>query len=197
MLVLFIGKTIMEIAQQRVHWGKTLLIIATVIVMIGMMFLPNLDTAAQGINTWHSFQYLALTWLAHRVVQIKKGKELGFMHFWRNLYSQAKDLSSSRWGMAKNMAVGFTTAMRKVDQDTGWSSFYMLTIAMLPVSSVIVILAARLLPNLHVGMPGADEVYTYMGILSILLIHYVHDAFLFTDHEDLVLEYNDLKQTAA
>ena len=37
-------------------------------------------------------------------------------------------------------------------------------------------------------MPGSDEAYTYMGILSVLLVHYVHDALLFTDHDAIVAE---------
>ena len=50
-----------------------------------MPALGNLDTAFQGMNVWHSFQYLALTWLLiggivytlGAVVYITK-----FMNFW-------------------------------------------------------------------------------------------------------------------
>ena len=35
--------------------------------------LGNLDTAFQGMNTWHSFQYLALTWYINRI-RIEKGE---------------------------------------------------------------------------------------------------------------------------
>jgi hypothetical protein len=58
--------------------------------------------------------------------------------------------------------------------------------AMLPISGILIISAQVFWPNLHPGMPGADEAYTYMGILSVLLVHYVHDALLFTDSGAIV-----------
>ena len=76
--------------------------------------------------------------------------------------------------------------LRKVDRDTGWTTFYMLCLAMLPISGILLISANVFWPNLYPGRPGADEVYTYMGILSVLLVHYVHDALLFTNSEAIV-----------
>ena len=61
---LFIGKTIREIQQGTVHYPKILLMVTT----IGLAFFitsysgNRLEIAFQGFNTWHSFQYLALTW---------------------------------------------------------------------------------------------------------------------------------------
>jgi hypothetical protein len=51
--------------------------------------------------------------------------------------------------------------------------------AMLTLSAVLIISAKILWSNLHSGLPGADEAYAYMGILSVLLVHYAHDALLF------------------
>ena len=62
----------------------------------------------------------------------------------------------------------------------------MLCMAMLTASGILIISAGALWPNLHGDLPGADEAYTYMGILSVLLVHYVHDALLFTDSEAIV-----------
>jgi len=73
-----------------------------------------------------------------------------------------------------------------VDRDTGWSTFYMLCLGMLPVSGVLILAAGTFWPHAHGELPGSDEAYTYMGILSVLLVHYVHDALLFTDHEALI-----------
>jgi hypothetical protein len=50
----------------------------------------------------------------------------------------------------------------------------------------LVLAASLLWPNLHEGMPGADETYEYMVVLSILFIHYLQDAFLFTDTRAIV-----------
>jgi hypothetical protein len=70
-LLLFLGKTIREIQQGTVHYPKILLMMTT----IGLAFLitsysgEQLEIAFQGFNTWHSFQYLALTWYIHTLRQ--------------------------------------------------------------------------------------------------------------------------------
>jgi hypothetical protein len=51
--------------------------------------------------------------------------------------------------------------------------------AMLTFSGVLIVFAKTCWLNLHDGLPGADEAYAYMGILSILLVHYAQDALLF------------------
>jgi hypothetical protein len=62
--VCFIGKTVLEIRQGTAHYPKILLVTVTV----GLALLTTsysgdrLEIAFQGFNTWHSFQYLALTW---------------------------------------------------------------------------------------------------------------------------------------
>ncbi len=185
----FVAKSIRDYFYGRLHWGKTLLILATVFVMGSMPIFPNLDTAFQGINTWHSFQYLALTWLALQVMEAKTGRKFAFMHYWRNLYDSAKEKSNSIVSFFKNLLADFGRSLSKLDNESGFSSFYLVTIAMLPLSGLIVMISSSLLPGVHEGLAGADEVYTYMGILSVLLVHYVHDGFLFQDHDDLVLEY--------
>ena len=62
----------------------------------------------------------------------------------------------------------------------------MLGRSMLPISGILILAAGKFWPDVHGDMPGSDEAYTYMGILSILLVHYVHDALLFTDHDAIV-----------
>ena len=63
-LAAFAAKTAIEIRQGRVHYPKVLLVAVT----IGLSLLitsysgERLEIAFQGFNTWHSFQYLALTW---------------------------------------------------------------------------------------------------------------------------------------
>jgi hypothetical protein len=70
-LLLFLGKTIREIQQRTVHYPKILLMATT----IGLAFFitsysgHHLEIAFQGFNTWHSFQYLALTWYIHTLRQ--------------------------------------------------------------------------------------------------------------------------------
>jgi hypothetical protein len=174
MLALFIAKTYLEYRSGYVNVPKTLLISLTVLLMFWTPIFPNMDTAFQGVNTWHSFQYLALTWYANRLREQKTGQRVGFLH-WLNG-------SGEGGGLASRIASG----LRKVDRNTGWTTFYMLCLAMLPISGVLLTSGSILWPNLHPGKPGADEVYSYMGILSILIVHYVHDALLFTDSKAIV-----------
>ena len=46
---------------------KTILISVTVIATFITPFFHELDVAFQGLNTWHSFQYLGLTWYINRL----------------------------------------------------------------------------------------------------------------------------------
>jgi hypothetical protein len=189
MLVLFAGKTAVELRDGCFNLPKTLLISFTVTVMFWTPMMPNMDTAFQGINVWHSFQYLALTWYANRLRERRTGKRIGFLHLWEDLSKRARRVSGSGAGTVRRtrgFVAGTLGTLRKVDRDTGWSTFYMLCLSMLPISGMLVLAAGRFWPHMHGDMPGSDEAYTYMGILSILLVHYVHDALLFTDHDAIV-----------
>lgn len=190
MLAAFIAKTVMEICAGQFNLPKTLLIGFTVTLMFWTPLFPNMDTAFQGVNTWHSFQYLALTWYANRLREQRTGKRIGFLHvlnrIWQNAKQAASAASTGAIGYARHLWLNVVGGLRTVDKDTGWSTFYMLCMAMLPISGILIISAGALWPNLHGDLPGADEAYTYMGILSVLLVHYVHDALLFTDTDAIV-----------
>lgn len=63
-LTAFVAKTVLEIRQGRVHYPKILLMAVTIAlsILITSYSGDRLEIAFQGFNTWHSFQYLALTW---------------------------------------------------------------------------------------------------------------------------------------
>jgi hypothetical protein len=70
-VLLFIAKTVLEIRHGTVHYPKILLVAVTVSLAL---FIPSysgerLEIAFQGFNTWHSFQYLALTWYINTLRQ--------------------------------------------------------------------------------------------------------------------------------
>ena len=65
----FTAKTLWEFSQGRGHWPKTALIYVTAIGAFFVPAFPNLDVGFQGFNTWHSLQYLALTWYANHLRQ--------------------------------------------------------------------------------------------------------------------------------
>jgi len=190
MLAAFIVKTVIEYRAGQFNLPKTLLIGFTVTLMFWTPLFPNMDTAFQGVNTWHSFQYLALTWYANRLREQRTGKRIGFLHvlnrIWQNAKQAASQASTGAISYVRHLWLNVVDGLRKVDKDTGWSTFYMLCMAMLPISGILIISAGALWPNLHGDLPGADEAYTYMGILSVLLVHYVHDALLFTDTDAIV-----------
>ena len=66
-LILFIWKTVNEIRAGVAHYPKILLISLTTIIAFFIPVFPNLDVAFQGFNTWHSFQYLGLTYYINRL----------------------------------------------------------------------------------------------------------------------------------
>lgn len=66
-LVLFTAKTIREAKEGTVLWPKVLLIYVTAIAAFLIPTFHDLDVAFQGMNTWHSFQYLGLTWYINRL----------------------------------------------------------------------------------------------------------------------------------
>ena len=190
MLALFITKTVREYQLDCFNLPKTLLISITVTLMFWTPAFPNLDTAFQGVNAWHSFQYLALTWYANRLREQRSGRRIGFLHLIQDAWQRAQERGGGAgqgtvvW--ARRVWLSVTGGLRHVDRDTGWSTFYLLCMAMLPISGMLILSARFFWPSVHGDLPGADEAYTYMGILSVLLVHYVHDAVLFTDESAIV-----------
>lgn len=190
MLAAFVVKTVIELRQGRFNLPKTLLISVTVVLMFWTPAFPNMDTAFQGVNVWHSFQYLALTWHANKLREQRTGRRLEYLHLWEDLWQKVR-AALARGGAGgrhrvQEAALTVVTRLRRVDRDTGWSTFYLLCLGMLPISGLLIVLAGTFWPHAHGELPGSDEAYTYMGILSVLLVHYVHDAVLFTDHEAII-----------
>lgn len=66
-LILFIWKTIQEVRGGYANYPKLLLMSLTIVIAFFIPSFPNLDVAFQGFNTWHSFQYLGLTYYINRL----------------------------------------------------------------------------------------------------------------------------------
>lgn len=173
-LVLFVAKTIAEVRAGTVNLPKTALIAVTVPVMLSLPAFPNMDTSFQGANAWHSFQYLALTWYANRLREKATGKTVGFLH-----WLPRDRLHAGTWS-------SFLRRIVRIDRGTGWTTYYLVCFALVPVSGVLVVAASLVWPHLHAGRPGADEAYRYMVVLSVLLVHYFQDTFLFTDADAII-----------
>lgn len=155
----FVSKTIWEIRNGRFHGPKTLhMVIATTLFLITPM-LKNLDVAFQGLNTWHSFQYLAVVLYLNRL----RG-ERGFIgsHFVENV--------SSRGWKLYGLCLAFTIGAG---------------VLFLGVLGIVVHFGLfETGPHMHTLLYGtvySNQHYFsfYSVILSFLLIHYYFDHFLF------------------
>src|SRR5215471_1165096 len=58
----YVARTVREIRQGQSSWPRLIFMASTVSLAFVVPLFDNLDIAFQGFNTWHSLQYLALTW---------------------------------------------------------------------------------------------------------------------------------------
>ena len=130
-----------------------------------MPALPNLDTAFQGLNTWHSFQYLAITFYIIKIKQQYGNLESSAPLVAR--FSQGKD-SRGLYMLSAIMLLGSLAVFAVV-----------YAIAHIITPGTIDVTDPRALSNWRF------DVAYYTSILSFLWIHYYHDHFLFTDFEAL------------
>ena len=157
-LALYIAKTVREYRAGIINWPKTVFIVFTVAVAFTMPALPNLDTAFQGLNTWHSFQYLALTFYI-----IKLRQQYGDLDRSAPLVAQWSKRSKDARGL-----YAFSALMLGGSLAVGVAVYL-----------VTAIVSPGIDPNRHF------DISYYTAILTFLWIHYYHDHFLFTDFEAL------------
>ncbi len=150
-LVAWLAKTFMEWNRGTLHGPKTLFIGLTVTASFFVPALGNLDTAFQGMNVWHSLQYLALTWMLINLRQ-RRG-ELERSPFVKRM---AQDGAARKYYMFN---VG-------------------LTIADVVLAVILFFIMYGLFKTTFDY--AFDRAY-YMAILSFLWIHYYHDHFLFSE----------------
>jgi hypothetical protein len=62
LFLFYVGRTLREIRRGEASWPRLIFMAATVALAFVVPIFDNLDVAFQGFNTWHSVQYLALTW---------------------------------------------------------------------------------------------------------------------------------------
>lgn len=150
-LAVWIGKTIWEAREGTLHVPKTVFIALTVTAAFFVPALGNLDTAFQGMNVWHSLQYLALTWMLNHLRQ-RRG-ELDASPFVKRL---STDNTARKYYMF-NMT---------------------LTILDVVLAGVIFLVLRYVFGQ---SFDFAFDRSYYIAVLSFLWIHYFHDHFLFTE----------------
>jgi hypothetical protein len=161
-LVAYVVKTIQEYRSNSLNYPKTAFLVFTVVVAFIASALPNLDTAFQGLNTWHSFQYLALTFFI-----IKIRQEYGTLDKDSPLVYRF-----SRWTRNSRGLYTFSA---------------MLLVGSLLIFFLVYLMAGIVDPGISANR-HFDIAY-YTAILSFLWIHYYHDHFLFTNFESLDQAY--------
>ncbi|TFH35906.1 MAG: hypothetical protein E4G99_06230 [Anaerolineales bacterium] len=149
-LSVWLVKTLAEWRQGKLHGPKTVFVGLTVLASFFVPALGNLDTAFQGMNVWHSLQYLALTWMLNN---IRQGRgELERSNFVTRL---SKDGSARRYYLFN---IGLTIA----DVMLAGMIFLVLRFAFgRPFDFAF------------------DRAY-YIAVLSFLWIHYYLDHYLFS-----------------
>jgi len=157
----FIIKTVQEYRSNILNIPKTVFIVFTVAVAFTIPMLDNLDTAFQGLNTWHSFQYLAITFYIIRIRQ-----QMGEL-------DQNAPLVA-RFGKGRDSRGLFLLST-------------LMLVGSITVFIVVYLIAPIIRPNID-GNLHFDIAY-YTAILSFLWIHYYHDHFLFTNFEALDKAY--------
>jgi hypothetical protein len=158
-LVAFIVKTVIEFRDGTAHVPKVVFIAVTVSASFIVPALGNLDTAFQGMNVWHSFQYLALTWYANRLRE-----ERG--------------------------ALDRQPVLKSISEAGHARQYYGFNLLMTFGAGILIAISFTVLYFL-LGGKWADPKYAletsyYIGVLSILWIHYYHDHFLFTKTDSMI-----------
>jgi hypothetical protein len=78
-LLAFLIRTANEIMAGHLHLPRLLFVAIAVPLALWVPTLSNLDVAFQGMNAWHSFQYLALTWFISRMSHDNREISLDFV----------------------------------------------------------------------------------------------------------------------
>ncbi|HSR48354.1 MAG TPA: hypothetical protein VLL77_10275 [Anaerolineales bacterium] len=155
-LVVWIGKSIAEYRQGVLHGPKTLFLGLTALVSFSIPALGNLDTAFQGMNVWHSLQYLALTWMLN------------------NLRWERGELKNSR----------FVTELSAKGSTRKYYGFNIaLTVAD---GALAVIVFGFMYYIIGTSFDFAFDRAYYIAVLSFLWVHYYYDHFLFTKSDVIV-----------
>jgi len=162
----FIIRTIWEARNGLFHGPKTLLIGLSVILFFFTPMLKNLDVAFQGLNTWHSFQYLAIVLYLNRF-----RSEKGFIG------SKTVQAVSKKGYNLYALCLGFTLL-------AGVAYFTVLTI----VNYLGAFNTGGPFNMIILGQVSRDQHFFafYSVILSCLLIHYYFDHFLFLQRDKII-----------
>ncbi len=154
--ILWIVKTGMQIRNRTPNWPRTIFIVLTVVIAFIIPSLPNLDTAFQGLNVWHSFQYLALTFF---IIELRR----------RNGKLEKSAPLVNQFSKRGSRGLFILSSMMLVGSILVFIGVYLVAPVIEP----------------GIGANKQFDVAYYTAILAFLWIHYYHDHFLFFNFEAL------------
>ena len=166
-LVLFACKSVCEMRTGTLVRHRFRLVLAMAVFGSLVPVLPNLDSAFQGLNAWHSFQYLGLAWLMNR-----RSEASG--HIKSSLFASTMQ-EGRHWRFYRTAlfatlgAVGVVLAAAFVIASTSGGEF-----AMFGHDEPLRDAAGKQLYR-----PGAVLLAYYLLVFSVLLVHYLHDGVFF------------------
>ena len=162
----FVVKTIREARNGLFHGPKTLLIGMSAILFFLTPMMQNLDVAFQGLNTWHSFQYLAIVLYLNRLRADK-----GFIE------SKVVQKVSRKGYNLYALCLGFTLLAGVA---------YIAVLAL--VHYLGVFNTGGPFNMIFLGEVSMDQHFFafYSVVLSCLLIHYYFDHFLFLQRDKII-----------
>lgn len=167
-VVLFAVKSARERRSGTLIQGRYQLVLWMAVLGSTVPLFPNLDSSFQGLNAWHSFQYLGLLWLMNR-----NSHERGEI---RNRFFDGL-MSEGRHWRFYGTATAATLTLLLVVLLAGW--------AIQVGSGGEFALFGHDRPRFHpetgaeLYRPGAVLLAYYMVAFSLLLAHYLHDGFFF------------------
>lgn len=163
----FLWKSQRERRQGTLIQNRFRIVLAMAVLGSTVPLLPNLDSAFQGLNAWHSFQYLGLAWLMNRR-SFDKG-EIRTGLFQRTMHD------GRHWRFFRT-ALGATFGAIAVMLLFAWGisaasdgRFAMFGHDTPPLDDA----------GKPLYRPGAVLLTYYLLGFSFLLVHYLHDGFFF------------------
>ncbi len=175
-LTAFVVKSIQEYRAGVINWPKTIFISLTVAVFFPLAAFENLDTAFQGANMWHSFQYLAITFYIIKIKQQYGNLDQSAPLVAR--FSKGKD-SRGLFALSVLMLFGSVVVFIVMRFLAGYINPAIIDPTTFTTTEAYL---------KAVELWRFDVAY-YTAILSFLWIHYYHDHFLFTNFEALDAAY--------
>jgi len=166
-VALFAWKSVRELRAGTLVKHRFRLVLAMAVFGSLVPLLPNLDSAFQGLNAWHSFQYLGLAWLMNRRSQSRG--EISSPYFDRTMQD------GGHWRFYRTALFGTVGAI----------------VGMLLLAYVIASNSGgefamfghdeplRDAAGKELYRPGAVLLAYYLFAFSLLLVHYLHDGVFF------------------